>query len=62
MELLEFIKGNYYSKNEIEKFGCSYIKETSQTAFYRKDEMLYVFEAKSIGKLSGYKLITIIKD
>jgi len=55
---MELVKGISYTKNEIESIGCSYIKETTITMYYRKNKTLYVFDAKPDKKLK-YKLLTI---
>ena len=59
---MELLIGNCYTKAEIEGNGLKYVKATSITMFYRKEEMLYVFEAKCKESDSKYKLTTIIKD
>jgi hypothetical protein len=58
----ELIKGNCYSKEEIESFGCKYIKETTITKYYRKEDILYIFDTKCIDSSDKYKLLTIHTD
>ena len=60
--IMELLIGNCYTKAEIEATGLTFVKSTSITMFYRKGEMLYVFEAKCKESDSKYKLTTIIKD
>ena len=64
METLKsgLIKGNCYSKEEIESFGCKYIKETTITMYYRKEDVLYIFDTKCIDHSDKYKLLTIQTD
>ncbi len=54
----ELKKSERYTKAEIEAFGCDYIKQTSITMYYRKNNILYVFDAKP-DKFYRYKLLTI---
>jgi len=63
METLDtkLIKGNCYSKEEIESFGCEYIKQTTITMYYRKDTTLYIFSAKC-GNDDKFRLLTIAED
>lgn len=64
METLKsgLIKGNCYSKEEIESFGCKYIKKTTITMYYRKEDVLYIFDTKCIDHSDKYKLLTIHTD
>ncbi|MFZ4059542.1 MAG: hypothetical protein ACOYKE_15465, partial [Ferruginibacter sp.] len=55
----ELIKGNCYSKEEIESYGCKYIKETTITMFYRKGDTLYIFDTKCTNQEEKHKLLTI---
>ncbi len=57
----KLIKSESYTKAEIEAFGCEYIKETTITMYYRKENYLYIFNAKP-DKNCKYKLLTIDID
>jgi hypothetical protein len=57
----ELIKGCCYAKADIQAFGCTYIKETTITMYYRKEKFLYIFDAKP-DKKCKYKLLTIDID
>jgi hypothetical protein len=56
----ELIKGSCYTKADIQTFGCTYIKETSITMYYRKENYLYVFDAKPDKNLKHKLLIVDI--
>ena len=59
---MELLIGNCYTKAEIEAIGLLYVKSTSITMFYRKEDMLYIFEAKCNNSTQKHKLTTILKD
>lgn len=56
-----FIKGYIYSQNELTENGLEYIKETTITLFYKKEDRLYIFEAKP-NKKGKYKFLTSLED
>ncbi len=57
----ELVKDSFYSKNDLIKIGLVYIKETTITMFYRKEEVVYIFEAKP-NKKQLYKYLCCIVD
>ncbi len=57
----DFIKGKFYSKEELNKQGYKYIKETTITLFYRKECFLYIFDAKP-NKKNLHKFLSFIED
>ena len=58
---MKVLKGNHYSKDELAVTGFKYLKETTITMYYRKENVLYIFEAKP-NKQSQHKFITSIED
>ncbi len=58
---IELIIENSYSKEELNKKGYTYIKETTITLFYRKADMLYIFDAKP-DRNSKHKFKCFIND
>jgi hypothetical protein len=58
---LDLKKGNFYSKKEIEENGLVYIKETTITMFYRKEDLVFIFDAKP-NKCMKHKFLTYDED
>lgn len=58
---IELVIGNSYSKEELNNQGFTYVKETTITLFYRKADILYIFDAKT-DKRKKHKFKCFIED
>ena len=57
----ELKKGELYSKKELIEKGMIYVKETTIAMFYRKDDSVFIFDAKPT-KCNKHKFLTSIED
>ena len=62
MEAQEIIKGNFYSKENIESNGFKYVNESQFYIFYHKDGLLYVFDAKKENENENHKILAILDN
>lgn len=58
---IELTIGKHYSKEELNNQGFTYVKETTITLFYRKADILYIFDAKT-DKRKKHKFKCFIED
>ena len=55
-DINELIKSRIYSVIDLKNYTCKFIKITSDLAFFRKDENLYIFNLKNNKKIILFKL------
>lgn len=58
---LDLKKGEMYSKTELNEKGMVFIKETTIAMFYRRDNKVFIFDAKP-AKCKRHKFLTYAED